>query len=96
MVEMSPGVKALQESFAGSPPYAPSLTDIHNIQYSHWISIPEMIEEGVESICSPVIRGNPHIQSQLRKILEEAASGSRLNDLVAFSACFNKLLVSAE
>jgi len=51
-----------------------------------------MIEEGVKAICGPGIRNSSHIQSQLREILEEAASGSRLNDLVAFSACFSKLL----
>ena len=95
MVKMTPGVKALKGAFAGSLPYAPSLVDTHNIA-NFWISIPETIEEGVETICGPGIRSNPHIQSQLREILEEAASGSRLNDLVAFSACFSKLLVSAD
>jgi len=95
MVEMAPGVKALKEAFSCSPPYAPPLSNTHGIT-NFWISIPEKIEEGVETICGPGIRNNLHIQSQLREILEEAASGSRLNDLVAFSACFNKLLVSAD
>ena len=95
MVEMSPGVKALRDAFSGSPPYAPSVFDTHNIP-NFWISIPETIDEGVEAICGPGIRNNPHIQSQLRELLEEAASGSRLNDLVAFSTCFSKLLVSAD
>jgi len=95
MIEMSSGVKVLKEAFSGSPPYAPFLIETHHIT-DNWISIPEVVEQGVETICSTGIRGNPHIQSQLREILEEAASGSRLNDLVAFSACFSKLLVSAD
>lgn len=31
LTEISPGVKALRDSFAGSPPYAPSLVDTYNI-----------------------------------------------------------------
>ena len=56
------------------------------------ISPPEVVARGVEIICSPGSRDNPHTQSRLCEILEEAAAGSRLNDLSAFSMCFNKLL----
>lgn len=81
----------VEETFYGLPPYAPPLADAHQITNNR-ISPPEVVARGVEIICSPGSRDNPHTQSRLREILEEAAAGSRLNDLSAFSMCFNKLL----
>jgi len=80
----------VEETFYGLPPYAP-LADSRYFTNNR-ISPPEVIARGVEIICSPGSRDNPHTQSRLREILEEAAAGSRSNDLSAFSMCFNKLL----
>ena len=53
---------------------------------------PVVIERGVEIMCDSENRSNRHIYSELREILEEAATGARLCNLVGFSALFDKLL----
>ena len=52
----------------------------------------DVIDRGVGIMCNPENRNNRRIHSELHEILEEAATGSRLGDLTAFSAFFNKLL----
>ncbi|KAF9647869.1 hypothetical protein BDM02DRAFT_3116340 [Thelephora ganbajun] len=53
---------------------------------------PKVIDRGVKIICSLGNRNNRRIHSQLREVLEEAATGSRSSNLDMFSAFFDKLL----
>jgi len=85
---------AVEETFSGFPLYAAPLVGILRIT-KDLNSPPKVINRGVEIICGPVTRRSPRVQSRLREILEEAASGSRLDGLSAFSVYFDKLLASA-
>lgn len=81
----------VEETFSGSPLYAPFPTGSHPIS-DNQESPSTVIDRGVEIICSPENRDDPVIQSQLRWVLEEAATGARSDDLSAFSAYFDQLL----
>lgn len=83
----------VEGTFSGSPLCVPLLMDIRRITNNR-TRPPRVIDQGLEVICSPGARTNRRIHSQLREILGEAASGSRLNDFDAFAGCFDKLLDS--
>ena len=83
----------VEETFSGSSLCASLLIDIRHVTNNR-SSPPRVISRAAEIISSPGIRTSHRVQSQLREILEEAASGSRLNDFDAFAACFDKLIYS--
>ena len=56
------------------------------------ISPPEVVKRGVEIICNFQNRSDPRIHSDLREILEEASTGSKLGNLDAFSVFLDNLL----
>ena len=81
----------VEGTFNGFSPCALSSMITHHTA-DNWVSPPVVIERGVEIMCNSENRSNRRIHSELREILEEAGTGSRLCNLVGFSALFDKLL----
>ena len=85
---------AVEEMFSGSPLYALLLTDIYHTPNKQ-PSPADAIRRGLEIMRRSGRDGELCAPCQLREVLEEAADGSRLRDLGAFSACFNELTPEA-
>ena len=81
---------AVEEIFPGSLLCVP-LVMTSRCVINNWTSPPRVIDRGLEIICSPEHRTDRRIHSQLREILGEAATGSRLSDFDTFSAYLDKL-----
>jgi len=82
-----------EETFSSQPLYAAFLVESHHVAKNR-NSPTEVINRGLEVICNPLTRKSPRIQSQLRQILAEAASGSRSDNVSAPLMYLDKLLAS--
>jgi len=80
-----------KETFSSPPLYVFFLVEIHHVA-KNWNSPPKVIDQGLEIICGPSARKNVRIQSQLRKRLVEAASGSKSEIASVFLMYLDKLL----